>query len=75
MDATMLMALNWALMAWFYFRARRENNQLRKEKSELLHQKIDLMDEVHHLKVKYGELPVLNFVMGTEDDTHEEEHS
>ena len=70
-----VMFLNWVIMAMLYFSAMRALKKERAKNSELLKQKNDLMDEIHHLKVKYGELPIISFDVYAEEDTDEEEYS
>ena len=53
----------WAIMAYSAYSDRKENKTLRQERSELLKKNCDLRDEVHHLKVKYGEIPVTSWIM------------
>lgn len=58
-----IMFANFCIMSYIAFSNMKEKNALRKERSELLKKNCDLRDEVHHLKVKYGELPVPSWVM------------
>lgn len=67
--------LNWATMAILYFSAMRALKKERAKTAQLRREKSDLMDEIHHLKVRYGELPVISFDMYAEEDINEEEHS
>ena len=67
--------LNWVTMAILYFSAMRALKKERAKAAQLRQEKSDLMDEIHHLKVRYGELPVISFDMYAEEDINEEEHS
>lgn len=67
--------LNWATMVILYFSAMRALKKERAKTAQLRREKGDLMDEIHHLKVRYGELPVISFDMYAEEDINEEEHS
>jgi hypothetical protein len=61
-------------MAILYFSAMRALKKERAKVAQLRREKNDLMDEVHHLKVRYGELPVISFDVYAEEDINEEEH-
>ena len=63
-----LMFANWCITAYVVFTNMKENKTLRQERSELFRKNCDLQDEVHHLRVKYGEIPVTCYVVG---DTNE----
>ena len=59
-----LMFANWCIMAYVAFTNIKENKILRQEQSELLRKNCDLQDEVHHLQIKYGEIPVTCYIVG-----------
>ena len=59
-----LMFANWCIMAYIAFTNMKKNKALRQERSELLHKNCDLQDEIHHLRVKYGEIPVACYIVG-----------
>ena len=63
-----LMFANWCITAYVVFTNMKENKTLRQERSELFRKNCDLQDEVYHLRVKYGEIPVTCYVVG---DTNE----
>lgn len=58
-----LMFANFCILACINFSTTREKNALRKERGELLKKNCDLQDEIHHLKVKYGELPMTCWIV------------
>lgn len=53
----------WFIMSCIAHSNIKENKVLRQERSELLKKNCDLRDEIHHLKVKYGEIPVTSWIM------------
>ena len=63
-----LMFANQCITAYVAFTNMKENKTLRQERSELLRKNCDLQDEIHHLRVKYGEIPVTCYIVG---DTNE----
>ena len=75
MNEGTVMFLNWVVMAILYFSAMRTLKKERVKVAQLRQEKNDLMDEIHHLKVRYGELPVISFDMYVKEDINEEEHS
>ena len=59
-----LMFANWCIAAYIAFTNIKKNKTLRQERSELLRKNCDLQDEIHHLRVKYGEIPVACYIVG-----------